>query len=82
MKFKNLITILTLSVFLLTAYTNNVHAQDAKQMFQKGLMAENGQGDLQEAIKIYEGVVADENAESAVKAKAQLHIGLCYEKLG
>ncbi|NQT77416.1 MAG: PD40 domain-containing protein [Bacteroidetes bacterium] len=45
-------------------------------------MAENGEGNLQDAISIYEKIVADENAEISVKAKAQLHIGLCYEKLG
>ncbi len=45
-------------------------------------MVENGEGDLLEAISIYEKVIADESAENSVKAKAQLHIGLCYEKMG
>lgn len=45
-------------------------------------MKEKAEGNLQEAISIYEEIVADENAENSVKAKAQLHIGLCYEKLG
>ena len=82
MKCKNHIVLFILAIFLVSGTVTNTYSQDSKQLFQKGLMKENGEGDLQAAIKIYEEVVADENAENSVKAKAQLHIGLCYEKLG
>ena len=82
MKSKTLIVFFTLTVFLVTGFVTQSFSQESKQLFQQGLMAENGEGNLQEAISIYEKIVADESAENSVKAKAQLHIGLCYEKLG
>jgi Tol biopolymer transport system component len=82
MKSKTLNVFLTLTIFLFTGIVTQSFSQDSKQLFQQGLMAENGEGNLQDAISIYEKIVADESAENSVKAKAQLHIGLCYEKLG
>ena len=82
MKFKTFITMVILTTFLMSGITTKSFTQESKQLFQKGLMAENGEGNLQDAISIYEKIVADESAENSVKAKAQLHIGLCYEKMG
>ena len=31
---------------------------------------------------IYNSIISSEDADESNKAKAQLHIGLCYEKLG
>ena len=67
-------------IFMILAVS--VLSQTVDQLYQNGLLKENGEGNLQEAISIYEKIVADESAENSVKAKAQLHIGLCYEKLG
>ena len=69
-------------IFLVCGFAISSFGQESEQLFQKGLMKENGEGNLQDAIGIYEEIVSDETAENAVKAKAQLHIGLCYEKLG
>jgi Tol biopolymer transport system component len=52
------------------------------QIFERALYLEESQGDLKGAISLYETIVKDDNAERAVAAKAQLHIGLCSEKLG
>ncbi|MCD4665452.1 MAG: hypothetical protein K8R68_09275, partial [Bacteroidales bacterium] len=82
MKSKTLIVFFILTIFLVSGFVTQSFAQDSKQLFQEGLMKENGEGNLPEAISIYEKIVADESAENSVKAKAQLHIGLCYEKLG
>ncbi|UCD64463.1 MAG: PD40 domain-containing protein [Candidatus Zixiibacteriota bacterium] len=60
----------------------SLSAQTAEELYQDGLLKESGEGNLQEAISIYQQIVADESADDAVKAKAQLHIGLCYEKMG
>lgn len=57
-------------------------AQSPEQLYQKGLMKEEGEGALQEAIDLYNKVAADEKAEQSVRAKALLHIGMCYEKMG
>ena len=57
-------------------------AQSGYDLFQKGLVQERVKGDLDEAIKIYERILKDFPKDRPVAAKAQLHIGLCYEKLG
>ena len=59
-----------------------VLAQKPEAQFQKGLIKEEGEGALLEAIEIYNEVAGDESAERSLQAKALLHVGLCYEKLG
>ncbi|TFH27396.1 MAG: tetratricopeptide repeat protein [Bacteroidia bacterium] len=57
-------------------------AQNSEAQFQQGLIKEEGEGSLLEAIEIYNEVAADESAGRPLQATAMLHIGLCYEKLG
>jgi Tol biopolymer transport system component len=57
-------------------------SQTPEQLFQKGLQKEEGEGMLQEAIDIYETIVAADDVERELQARALLHIGLCYQKLG
>ncbi|UCE23293.1 MAG: PD40 domain-containing protein [Candidatus Zixiibacteriota bacterium] len=71
-----------ISAIALVILAVSLSAQTAEQLYQDGLLKESGEGDLQAAISIYEQIVADGSADHAVKAKAQLHIGLCYEKMG
>ena len=71
-----------ITILIVSGINNQLYSQDPKQLLQKGLMKENAEGNLQEAISIYEEIVTDVNAENSIKAKAQLHIGICYEKLG
>jgi Tol biopolymer transport system component len=56
--------------------------QNAGVLLQSGLYKEEVNGDLEAAIKVYERVLKDFPKDRLVAAKAQLHIGLCYEKLG
>jgi Tol biopolymer transport system component len=56
--------------------------QSAEQLYQAGLYAEEVEGELQKAIGIYTQVVEKFAGEKEIAADAQLHIGLCYEKLG
>ena len=81
--FKKLSIILLAStaVLLLTAGTSN--AQNAsEQLFEKALYAEEMKGDLAEAVKIYQQVLKENPGNRQVSARALLHIGMCYEKLG
>lgn len=57
-------------------------SQTSSQLFQQALLKENGEGNLSAAIKLYEQIVSDETAELEIRAKALLHVGMCYEKLG
>ncbi len=56
--------------------------QSAGVLLQSGLYKEEVNGDLEAAIGIYERILKDFPKDRPVAAKALLHIGLCYEKLG
>ncbi|MBL7189143.1 MAG: PD40 domain-containing protein [Phycisphaerae bacterium] len=60
----------------------NALAQSGYDLFQKGLVQENVNGDLDEAIRLYKQIVEDHTDERPLVAKALVQIGLCYEKLG
>jgi tetratricopeptide (TPR) repeat protein len=59
-----------------------VPQQTAGELFEKALYVEEGQGDLQKAIGIYQDLLKRFPDNGAFAAKAQLRIGFCYEKLG
>jgi hypothetical protein len=59
-----------------------VFQQTAGELFEKALYIEEGQGDLQKAIGLYQDIVKRFPGEREAAAKALLHIGICYEKLG
>ena len=50
-------------------------------MLGEGLHQEEVEANCKEAIKIYEKVTGQKNAPRNVMARAQLHIGICREKL-
>jgi len=56
--------------------------QSAGELFEKALFVEEGRGDLQKAIGLYQDIVKRFPGDRETAAKALLHIGLCYEKLG
>ncbi len=78
MKSKSLITLILLLIapVLLHAAVSN-----AKLNFEKALLLEEANGRLEEAISFYRKVIA-ETRDEALAAQAQLHVGICYEKLG
>ena len=57
-------------------------AQDHEQRFLQGMMKEEGEGNLAEAIDIYTALANDDTADRSIRAKALLQMGICYEKLG
>jgi Tol biopolymer transport system component len=56
--------------------------QSAETLFKSGLYEEEVRGNLQKAIAIYQDLLKRFSGSRETAAKAQLHIGLCYEKLG
>jgi len=82
MKTASVIKLFALLGILVIANPEPVPAQKPEEQFQKGLIKEEGEGALLEAIDIYKEVAEDESAERSLQAKALLHVGLCYEKLG
>ena len=57
-------------------------SQGASALFEQGLLKESAEGNLDEAIAIFSRIADDKTADPAIRAKAQLHMGICYEKLG
>jgi len=55
--------------------------QNGYDLFQKALAKERAEGNLEEAIALYQKVIKESKDES-LAAKAQFRIGVCYEKLG
>ena len=82
MKTSSVIKLFALLGILVIANPEPTLAQKPEEHFQKGLIKEEGEGSLLEAIDIYNEVAEDESAERSLQAKALLHVGLCYEKLG
>jgi len=56
--------------------------QSAEQLYKSGLYEEEVGGDLQKAIGIYQDILKRFPDNREIAAKALLHIGMCYEKLG
>lgn len=75
--------IFTLLAFIIPlALLGNILAQQASyDLFQKALAKEKAEGNLEEAIALFQKVV-EKGEDEALAAQAQLHIGMCYEKLG
>lgn len=73
---------LILATFLAVGSIYPSMAQTPEQIYQKGLMKEEGEGALQDAIDLFNQVADNSNADISLQAKALLHIGMCYEKLG
>jgi dipeptidyl aminopeptidase/acylaminoacyl peptidase len=72
-------------IFLIVLFSQpaiNSQAQTPEQQFQKGIMKEEGEGSLREAIELYKSVADNVKADRALRAKALYQMGGCYEKLG
>jgi Tol biopolymer transport system component len=79
---KILLPFLLAASCLLFVFGNSTLQEEAAEVFEKALYHEDVQGDLQKAIELYEQILKKFPEHRQIAAKAQLHIGLCYEKLG
>jgi Tol biopolymer transport system component len=76
-----LILILTITGLFLSGAVA-MPQQNAGQLYEKALYLEEAKGSLQDAIDLYNQIAENKNADQSFQAKALLHMGLCYEKLG
>jgi Tol biopolymer transport system component len=79
---KFFVFVLIVATFILSDVSSGYAQDSAEQLFQSAIYKENVQGELQSAIDIYKQILQKFPASRATAVKAQLHIGLCYEKLG
>ena len=75
------INVILVAAFLFAGNSFSI-AQTPEQLYQKGLMKEEGEGKLAEAINLYNQIADNSNADQSLRAKALLHIGMCYERMG
>ena len=76
------VSIITVFLAIVICSQQSTFAQNAHDLFQKALVAERTQGDLDQAIQLYKQIIADHADDRALVAKALLQMGGCYEKLG
>ncbi len=79
MKQRNLILFVLLALVGLVA---NAHAQSATVLLQEGIYAEQTEGDLDKAIKIYNQVLEKYNNVERLAARATYQLGMCHLKKG
>jgi Tol biopolymer transport system component len=77
---KKFLTLIGILIILAFSF-GTLALQNGYDLFQKALAKERGEGNLEEAISLYQKVV-DETKDESLAAKAQFRIGICYEKLG
>jgi len=56
--------------------------QSAKELYEAAVFKKDADGDMEGAIKIFRDILERFPNDKEIAAKAQLRIGLCYEKLG
>jgi tetratricopeptide (TPR) repeat protein len=57
-------------------------AESPSVLLQKGIFAEETEGNLDAAIRIYQQIVAEGEANRSLAAQAQYRLGVCYQKKG
>jgi Tol biopolymer transport system component len=77
------VTSLAVALALFAAVIQTVHTyEDPAVKLERAIQVETVDGDLETAIKMYQEIIAENSSHRAIAAKAQLRIGMCYEKLG
>jgi Tol biopolymer transport system component len=76
------ITTLFTLVLLLALGAQMAPAQSGYDLYQKALVKERAEGNVEEAILLYQRIAREFAGNRALAAKAQLRLGLLYERLG
>ncbi len=77
--------LLTLSICIVLIWGGHAGSQEPQQaevLLQAALNKQVVEGDLEEAIRMYEDIVARFASNRPIAAKALVQMGRCYEKLG
>ncbi len=76
------ILMLAAVILLLALGAGTALAQSGYDLFQKALVKERAIGDVEEALRLYQRVVKEFSGNHALAAKAELRMGLLYDRLG
>jgi len=75
-------TRLVLAVLFTVALSAGLVAQSAQELYQRGLVQEHANGDLEQAIALYAQAAQMAGRDRALAAKSLIRIGASQEKLG
>jgi tetratricopeptide (TPR) repeat protein len=81
MAMKKILGLITISIVVALG-TGFSPPQSGHDLFQKALVKERTEGNLQQAIELYQRIVRDFSNDRPLAAKALVQMGQCYEKLG
>jgi len=73
---------LAIAVLLCALSAGVVFSQSGHDLFQQALAKERADGNLEEAIKLYQRIIREFPKDRALSARALVQIGQCHEKLG
>jgi Tol biopolymer transport system component len=80
---KILIRVVFFIVIFLSVTTDFMLSQEsAEKLYQAAILKKEAEGDLEGAIQIFLKIVTQFPENRKMAAKAQLQVGICYEKLG
>ncbi|UCE40574.1 MAG: PD40 domain-containing protein [Candidatus Aminicenantes bacterium] len=71
-----------LTVVLLVSFQNAFTQESAEELYEAAMFKKESEGDLNGAIQILMRIVREFQGDKKIAGKAQLQIGMCYEKLG
>ncbi len=71
-----------LAGFFLSTIQYALPQESAEQFYEAALFKKEAEGDLQGAVQLFLKIITDFPENRRIAAKAQLQIGICYEKLG
>jgi hypothetical protein len=69
-------------ILMIVCLATSTFAQSAAELYQQGLVQENGAGNLRNAIQLYERAAKEAKADRTTAALALMGAARCYEKLG
>jgi Tol biopolymer transport system component len=75
-------TVLMVTIAGLLAGAPLAQGQSAADLYQSAVQLEEVKGDLEKAIAAYRGIVERFANDRTTAGKAQLRLGICYERLG
>ena len=78
---KKILTLMAIATFATGAALVS-QAKSAEDAYQEALQQEEVKGDLLKAIAAYQSIIERFGEDRSVAAKAQLHMGLSYDRLG
>ena len=73
---------LVFGILMIACLAAPAFAQSAAELYQQGLVQENGAGNLRNAIQLYERAAKESKGDRTTAALALMGAARCYEKLG